>query len=133
MLSQLHRATVSGFVCLQVWSVAPSGKVQDRLPLHLPTPEAIVAATATAGLQYHSAATAAGAYMDLVLDMAWLPASDTCLAVTMPMAVVVFDLAVSARTPRVAVVVPGTDFIASSAVGMHLVAGTEVRVVAEAV
>ena len=67
--------------------------------------------------------------MDLVLDMAWLPGSDTCLAVTMPMAVVVFDLAVSARTPRVAVVVPGSDFIASSAMGMHLSAGTEVRVV----
>ena len=117
--------------CLQVWSVLPSGKVQDRLPLQLPTPEALVAAATTAGLQHQSAATAAGAYMDLVLDMAWLPGSDTSLAVTMPLAVVVFDLAVSARTPSAAVVVPGTDFIASSAAGMHLVAGTEVRVVAE--
>ena len=115
-------------VCLQVWSVLPSGKVQDRLPIQLPSPTAIVTAAATAGLQHHSAATAAGAYMDLVLDVAWLPGSDTCLAVTMPLAVVVFDLAVSARTPRVAVVVPGTNFVASSAMGMHLVAGTKVRV-----
>ena len=117
--------------CLQVWSVLPSGKVEDRLPLQLPTPEAIAAAAATTGLQHQSAATAAGAYMDLVLGVAWLPGSDTCLAVTMPLAVVVFDLAVSARAPSVAVVVPGTDFVASSAVGMHLVAGAEVRVVAQ--
>ena len=115
-------------VCLQVWSVLPSGKVQDRLPIQLPSPAAIVTAAAASGLQHHSAATAAGAYMDLVLDVAWLPGIDTCLAVTMPLAIVVFDLAVSARTPRVAVVVPGTDFVASSAMGMHLVAGTKVRV-----
>lgn len=104
----------------------PSGKVQDRLPLQLPTPQAIVAAAGTAGLQHHDAAIAAGAYMDLVLDMAWLPATDTCLAVTMPLAVVVFDLMVSARTPIFAVVLPSTDFIASSAVGVHLVACAEV-------
>lgn len=125
----MHTASVSGLLLLQVWSVLPSGKVQDRLPLQLPTPQAIVAAAATAGLQHHDAATAAGAYTDLVLDMAWLPATDTCLAVTMPLAVVVFDLLVSARTPIVAVVLPSTDFIASSAVGVHLVAGTEVSTV----
>lgn len=61
--------------------------------------------------------------MDLVLDIAWLPGSDTCLAVTMPLAVLVFDLAVSARQPSVAVVVPSSDLIASSAVGTHMVAG----------
>ena len=61
--------------------------------------------------------------MDLVLDIAWLPGSDTCLAVTMPLAVLVFDLAVSARQPSVAVVVPSSDMIASSAVGAHMVAG----------
>lgn len=104
----------------------PSGKVQDRLPLQLPTPQSVAAAAATAGLQHHDAATAAGAYMDLVLDMAWLPARDTCLTVTMPLAVVVFDLVISARTPIVAVVLPSTDFIASAAVGVHLVAGAEV-------
>lgn len=106
----------------------PSGKVQDRLPVHLPTPEALVAAGTTAGLQHQSAATAGGPYMDLVLDIAWLPASHTCLAVTMPLAVVVFDLAVSARRPSVVVMLPSTDFIASSAMGQHLVAHTEVRV-----
>ncbi len=61
--------------------------------------------------------------MDLVLDIAWLPGSDTCLAVTMPLAVLVFNLAVSARQPSVAVVVPSSDLIASSAVGTHMVAG----------
>jgi hypothetical protein len=61
--------------------------------------------------------------MDLVLDIAWLPGSDTCLAVTMPLAVLVFDLAVSARQPSAAVVVSSSDLIASSAVGTHMVAG----------
>lgn len=67
--------------------------------------------------------------MDLVLDIAWLPASDTRLAVTMPLAVVVFDLALSARTPSLAVVLPSADFIASSAMGLHLVTHPEVRTV----
>ncbi|KAL3151774.1 hypothetical protein ABBQ38_012748 [Trebouxia sp. C0009 RCD-2024] len=116
---------VAGLRTVQVWSVLPSGKVQDRLPVHLPTPEALVAAGTTAGLQHQSAATAGGPYMDLVLDIAWLPASHTCLAVTMPLAVVVFDLAVSARRPSVVVMLPSTDFIASSAMGQHLVAHTE--------
>jgi len=61
--------------------------------------------------------------MDLVLDIAWLPGSDTCLAVTMPLAVLVFDLAVSATQPSVAAVLPSSDLIASSAVGAHMVAG----------
>ena len=61
--------------------------------------------------------------MDLVLDIAWLPGSDTCLAVTMPLAVLVFDLALSATQPSVAIVVPSSDLIASSAVGAHMVAG----------
>ena len=77
-------------------------------------------------MHFHTAATAAGAYMDLVLDIAWLPGSDTCLAVTLPLAVVVFDLALSARRPAVAIVLPGADFIASSAMGSHLLPGTEV-------
>lgn len=64
--------------------------------------------------------------MDLVLDVAWLPSSDTCLAVTMPLAVVVYDLAVSTRHPSVAVMLPSADFVASSAMGKHLVAGKEV-------
>lgn len=89
----------------------------------------MAAASTAAGQQHQSAAAAGGAYMDLVLDIAWLPGSDTCLAITMPLAVVVFDLAVSARKPSVAVVLPSTDFIASSAMGKSLMAHTEVRVV----
>jgi len=107
---------------LQVWSVSPAAKTQDRLPIQLPTPQAIVAAASGAGIHQLSA-PAGGGYMDLVLDIAWLPGSDTCLAVTMPLAVLVFDLAVSARQPSVTVVVPSSDLIASSAVGAHMVAG----------
>ena len=107
---------------LQVWSISPAAKTQDRLPVQLPTPQAIVAAASEAGIHQLSA-RAGGGYMDLVLDIAWLPGSDTCLAVTMPLAVLVFDLAVSARQPSVAVVVPSSDLIASSAVGTHMVAG----------
>ena len=114
-----------------MWSVLPSGKVQDRLPVQLPTPSALVAAANNAGLQYHSATTAGGPYMDLVLDIAWLPGCDTCLTVTMAFAVVVYDLAVSARRPSVAVMLPSTDFIASSAMGQHLMAFTEVSAVCE--
>lgn len=102
--------------------MSPSAKVQDRLPLQLPTPHAILAAASNAGIhQLTSAATEAGAYMDLVLEIAWMPGSDTCLAVTMPLAVVVYDLTVSARRPKAAVVLPSSDFIASSAVGTHLI------------
>jgi len=107
---------------LQVWSISPAAKTQDRLPVQLPTPQAIVAAASDAGIHQLSA-PAGGGYMDLVLDIAWLPGSDTCLAVTMPLAVLVFDLAVSARQPSVAVVVSSSDLIASSAVGTHMVAG----------
>ena len=100
--------------------------MQDRLPIQLPTPQAVLAAASLAGMQYQTAAAAAGAFMDLVLDVAWLPFSDTCLTVTMPLAVVVFDLAVSARRPSHVVVLPSADFIASSAVGSHMVAAPEV-------
>ena len=108
-------------LCMQVWSISPAAKVQDRLPLQLPTPQAVTAAASHAGI-HQLTPPAGGAYMDLVLDIAWLPDSDTCLAVTMPLAVVVFDLAVSARQPALAVVVPSSELIASSAVGTHLVA-----------
>ena len=107
---------------LQVWSISPAATSQDRLPVQLPTPEAIVAAAISAGIHQLSAPAGAG-YMDLVLDIAWLPGSDTCLAVTVPLAVLVFDLALSARQPSVAIVVPSSDLIASSAVGAHMVAG----------
>lgn len=112
--------------CLQVWSLLPPAKVQDRLPIQLPIPQAVLAAASTAGMLYQTAAAAAGAFMDLVLDVAWLPSSDTCLAVTMPLAVVVFDLAVSARRPSHVVVLPSADFIASSAIGTHMVAAPQV-------
>ena len=112
---------------MQVWSILPLAKVQDRLPIQLPSPQDIVAAASEAGLQSQTAATAAGAYMDLVLDTAWLPGSDTRVAVTMPLAVVVFDLEVSARTPCAVVVLPSADLIASSAVGQHLMAPKQVR------
>ncbi|KAL0024070.1 hypothetical protein WJX79_002966 [Trebouxia sp. C0005] len=116
---------VAGLRIVQVWSISPAAKTQDRLPVQLPTPEAIITAASGAGIHQLSAASAAagGGYMDLVLDIAWLPGSDTCLAVTMPLAVLVFDLAMSARQPSVAIVVPSSDLIASSAVGAHMVAG----------
>ena len=110
---------------VQVWSVSPAAKVQDRLPVQLPTPEAILAAARDAGIHQLTSA-AGGAYMDLVLDIAWLPGSDTCLAVTMPLVVLLFDLAVSASWPILSAVVPSSDFIASSALGTHLVTAVQV-------
>ena len=105
----------------QVWSVSPAAKVSDRLPLRLPTPQAIQSAATAAGLTQLTPASANSAYMDLVLDIAWLPGSDTCLAVIMPLAVLVYDLTASAQHPAVALVLPSTESIASAAVGAHLV------------
>ena len=115
---------------MQVWTISSAGKVTDRLPVQLPPPQAITKAAmesgTPSGTSMQTPATGSNPYMDLALGTEWLPGSDTCLVVTMPVAVLVFDLAKSARHPVGAVVIPGTDLIASSAVGTHVVSHAEV-------
>lgn len=111
---------------MQVWTVSSTGKVTDRLSLHLPAPEVILKTAESLGTPLQTPATASNPYMDLALSTTWLPGSDTILIVTMPLAVLVFDLAQSARHPLAAAVVPGTDVIASSALGTHMVSHVEV-------
>ena len=101
--------------------------MSDRLAVQLPSPEAITHAAQTLGTPQQTPATASNPYMDLTLGTTWLPGSDTCLVVTMPLAVLVYDLAHSARQPLLAVIVPGGDLIASSAVGTHMVTDAKVR------
>lgn len=106
---------------MQVWTVSSAGKVTDRLSLHLPLPDAIIKAAEAIGTPLQTPAAGANPYMDLALGIAWLPGSDTVLVVTMPLAVLVYDLARSARHPLAAVGLPGSDQIASSAVGLHMI------------
>lgn len=112
---------------LQVWTLSSAGKVSDRLVVQLPSPDAITHAVQTLGTPLHTPTTTPNPYMDQALGTAWIPGSDTCIVITMPLAVLVYDLAQSARQPLLAVIVPGSDLIASSAVGTHMVTDTEVR------
>ena len=111
---------------LQVWTVTSDAKITDRLVVHLPSPATILEQALPLGLALQSPATASSPYMDLALDTAWLPGSDTHITVTTPLAVLVYDLAQSAKLPIATVVVPGNELIASSAVGCQFVTHSEV-------